>query len=185
MRRLGSGRKKLPVFNGQRDRPVVPIGSILAEDHSHFLLEPFGAFKARFKDIGNEPVGRANVFTLTGKGNGTLNNSNVTRFTSMENLNDVTMGDIVVVNRRALVTSITGGSGIETIQVDSNAGDTSVGVYTGISHLIGTADNASLLTGSLNGRTGTNASHYTGRTKPISIHLDTGHATGVISTTST
>ncbi len=103
----------------------------------------------------------------------------------MENLNGGTTGGIVVVNRRALVTSITGGSGIETIQVDSNAGDTSVGVYTGISHLIGTADNASLVTGSLNDRTGTNASHYTGRTKLISIHLDTGHATGVISTTST
>jgi hypothetical protein len=103
----------------------------------------------------------------------------------MENLNDVTMGDIVVVNRRALVTSITGGSGIDTIQVDSNAGDTSVGVCTGISHLIGTADNASLLTGSLNGRTGTNAIHYTSRTKPTSMNLDTGHATGVISTTST
>ena len=42
----------------------------------------------------------------------------------MENLNDVTMGDIVVVNRRALVASITGDSGIDTIQVDSNAGDT-------------------------------------------------------------
>ena len=95
----------------------------------------------------------------------------------MENLNDVTTGDIVVVNRGAVFTSITGGGGIDTIQVDSNAGDTSVGVYTGISQLIGTADNASLLTGSLNGRTVTNASHYTGRTKPTSFHLDTGHAT--------
>jgi len=68
--------------------------------------------------------------------------------------------------------------------VDSNAGDTSVGVYTGISHLIGTAGYAFLLTGAMNGRTGTNAIHFTSRTIPTSIHLDTGQATGVISTTS-
>jgi len=128
MKAIGSGRKQVPVFHGKKERPVVPIGSILVEDNSHFLLEPFGAFKARFIDLGNEPVGRAYVFTLTGNQNGTLNNRNVTSFTGMENLNDVTMGDIVVVNRGAVVTSITSGGGIDTIQVDSNAGDTSVGV---------------------------------------------------------
>ena len=160
----------------------------------------------------NGPVGRANVFTLTGNGNGTLNTSNVTGFTSMENLNGGTMGDIVVVNRGAVFTSITGGGGIDTIQVESNAGDTvnmtisgtntgnitgtggtSVGVYTGISHLIGTAgndtfkfiDNASLLTGSLNGGTGTNAINYTGTTKPTFVNLATGQATGVTTTTNT
>jgi hypothetical protein len=39
MRRLGSGRKIFPVFNGKRDHPVVPIGWILIEDNFHFLLD--------------------------------------------------------------------------------------------------------------------------------------------------
>ena len=157
-------------------------------------------------------MGRANVFTLTGNGTGNLNTSNVTSFTAIQNIDGGTTGDTVVVNRGAIFTSITGGGGIDTIQVDSNAGDTvnmtisgtntgnitgtggtSVGVYTGISHLIGTAgndtfkfiDNASLLTGSLNGGTGTNAINYTGTTKPTFVNLATGQATGVTSTTNT
>jgi hypothetical protein len=160
----------------------------------------------------NGPLGRANVFTLTGNGNGTLNTSNVTGFTSMENLNGGTMSDTVFVARGAVFTSIIGGGGIDTIQVESNAGDTvnmtisgtntgnitgtggtSVGVYTGISHLIGTAgndtfkfiDNASLLTGSINGGTGTNAINYTGTTKPTFVNLATGQATGLTTTTNT
>jgi hypothetical protein len=52
----------------------------------------------------NGPVGRVNVFTLTGNGNGTLNTSNVTGFTSMENLNGGTMGDTVFVARGAVFT---------------------------------------------------------------------------------
>jgi Ca2+-binding RTX toxin-like protein len=118
----------------------------------------------------------------------------------------------VVVNRGAIFTSITGGGGIDSIQVDSIAGDTinmtisgsntgnitgtggtSVGAYYGISKLIGTAgndtfnfiDNASLLTGSLNGGTGTNAINYTGTTKPTFVNLSTGQATGVTTTTNT
>jgi hypothetical protein len=160
----------------------------------------------------NAPVGRANVFTLTGNGTGTLNTGNTTTFSGIQNISGGTTGDIVVVNRGAVFTSITGGGGIDTIQVDSNAGDTvnmtisgtntgniigsngtSVGVYTGISHLIGTAgndtfkfiDNASLLTGSLNGGTGTNAINYTGTTKPTFVNLATGQATGVTTTTNT
>jgi Ca2+-binding RTX toxin-like protein len=136
----------------------------------------------------------------------------VTSFTGIQNIAGGTTGDTVVVNRGAIFTSITGGGGIDTIQVDSNAGDTvnmtisgsntgnitgtggtSVGVYTGISHLIGTAgndtfkfiDNASLLTGSLNGGTGTNAINYTGTTKPTFVNLATGQATGVTTTTNT
>jgi hypothetical protein len=75
----------------------------------------------------------------------------------------------------------------------TGTGGTSVGVYTGISHLIGTVgndtfkfiDNASMLTGSLNGGTGTNAINYSGTTKPTFVNLATSQATGVTSTTST
>jgi Ca2+-binding RTX toxin-like protein len=160
----------------------------------------------------NAPVGRANVFTLTGNGTGNLNTSNVTSFMGIQNIAGGTTGDTVVVNRGAIFTSITGGGGIDTMQVDSIAGDTvnmtisgsntgnitstggtSVGAYYGISKLIGTAgndtfnfiDNASLLTGSLNGGTGTNAINYTGTTKPTFVNLSTGQATGVTTTTNT
>jgi len=160
----------------------------------------------------NAPVGRSNVFTFTGNGTGTLNTSNTTTFSGIQNIAGGTTGGIVVVKRGAVFSSINGGGGIDTIQVESNVGDTvnisitgtntgsitatggtSIGLFTGIVNLIGTAgndtfkfiDNASLLTGSLNGGAGTNAINYTGTTKPTFVNLATGQATGVTTTTNT
>jgi Ca2+-binding RTX toxin-like protein len=75
----------------------------------------------------------------------------------------------------------------------SSSGGTSVGSFSGINKLIGSAgndtfrlvNNSAFLSGTINGGSGTNAFNYVGTTKPIFVNLATGQATGVTSTTST
>jgi Ca2+-binding RTX toxin-like protein len=91
------------------------------------------------------------------------------------------------------------GETVNTIITGSNFGNitsssgTSIGSFTGIHRLIGTAgndtfrfiNNSAYLSGTINGGSGTNAINYTGTTKPLFVNLGTGQSTGVTSATST
>jgi len=75
----------------------------------------------------------------------------------------------------------------------TSSGGTSIGSFSGITRLVGGAgkdtfkfvNNLALLSGTIDGGSGTNALNYDGTTKPTFINLGTGQATGVSSTTST
>ena len=102
-------------------------------------------------------------------------------------------------SNNTLTMESTVGETVNTIISGSNSGNissssgTSIGSFTGIHRLIGTAgndtfrlvNNSAFLSGTINGGSGTNAFNYVGTTKPIFVNLATGQATGVTSTTNT
>jgi Ca2+-binding RTX toxin-like protein len=158
------------------------------------------------------PTNRPNQINVTGNATGTLNTANQTSFAQIQNISGGNMNDTVTISRSAIIVSIAGGGGVDTIRLNSNTNDTatinltgvntgditatggtSAGIFTGISKLIGSDGNDTFqflnnnvqLSGSIDGGSGTNAFNYASTTKPIFVNLGTGQATGITSTTST
>ena len=160
----------------------------------------------------NAPTNRSNEINVTGNTTGNLNTANQTSFAQIQNISGGNMNDTVTISRSAIIVSIAGGGGVDTIRLNSNTNDTatinltgvntgditatggtSAGIFTGISKLIGSDGNDTFrflnnnvqLSGSIDGGSGTNAINYASSTKPIFVNLGTGQATGVTATTST
>ena len=160
----------------------------------------------------NAPVGRANQFSLITSGSGSLNSSPQSNFQNIQNVSGGVANDVITITRGMVYSSISGGGGMDTLLVLSDAGDTvntnisgynsgsisgtsgiSIGAFSGFSNLIGSAgndtfgfvNNSGILTGTIDGGSGTNSISYVGSTKPVYVNLATGQATGVTSTTNT
>jgi hypothetical protein len=158
------------------------------------------------------PKNRSNEINLTGNTIGNLNTANQTSFAQIQNISGGNMNDTVTISRSAIIVSIAGGGGVDTIRLNSNTNDTatinltglntgditatggtSAGIFTGISKLIGSDGNDTFrflnnnvqLSGSIDGGSGTNTVNYISTTKPIFVNLGTGQATGITPTTST
>jgi hypothetical protein len=160
----------------------------------------------------NAPVGQNNQFSLTSSGSGSLNTIPQTNFQNIQNISGGIANDVITITRGMVFSSISGGGGYDTLQVQSDAGDTvnmnisgynsgsisgtsgiSIGAFSGFANLIGSAgndtfgfvNNSGILTGTIDGGSGTNSISYVGTTKPVYVNLATGQATGVTSTTNT
>jgi Ca2+-binding RTX toxin-like protein len=160
----------------------------------------------------NAPVGQNNQFSLTSSGSGSLNTIPQTNFQNIQNIIGGIANDVITITRGMVYSSISGGGGYDTLQVQSDAGDTvnmnisgynsgsisgtsgiSIGAFSGFANLIGSAgndtfgfvNNSGILNGTIDGGSGTNSISYVGSTKPVYVNLATGQATGVTSTTNT
>jgi hypothetical protein len=72
----------------------------------------------------NAPVGQTNQFSLISSGMGSLNTSPQTNFENIQNISGGITNDVIVLSRGMVFSSITGGGGFDTIQVQSDSGDT-------------------------------------------------------------